>query len=67
MNTRDLCRTKLLPLGKCSVTLQFKYFSKVVLSHLTQRVDSTDYEPWAEEVRKHFSGEVVIAEDLMEF
>ena len=40
---------------------------KVVLSHLTQRVDSTDYEPWAEEVRKHFSGEVVIAEDLMEF
>ena len=40
---------------------------KVVLSHLTRRVDSTDYEPWAEEVRKHFSGEVVVAEDLMEF
>ena len=40
---------------------------KVVLSHLTQRVESIDYEPWAEEVRKHFSGEVVVAEDLMEF
>ncbi len=40
---------------------------KVVLSHLTRRVETTDYEPWAEEVRKHFSGEVVVAEDLMEF
>ena len=40
---------------------------KVVLSHLTERVESADYEPWAEEVRKHFSGEVVFAEDLMEF
>ena len=40
---------------------------KVVLSHLTRRLGTTDYEPWAEEVRKHFSGEVVIAEDLMEF
>ena len=40
---------------------------KVVLSHLTRRVESTDYEPWAEEVRKHFPGEVVVAEDLMEF
>ena len=40
---------------------------KVVLSHLTRRHKSTDYEPWAEEVRKHYSGEVVIAEDLMEF
>ena len=39
---------------------------KVVLSHLTERVESADYEPWAEEVRKHFSGEVVVAEDLME-
>ena len=40
---------------------------KVVLSHLTRRHKTADYEPWAEEVRKHFSGEVVIAEDLMEF
>jgi len=40
---------------------------KVVLSHLTRRVETADYEPWAEEVRKHFSGKVVIAEDLMEF
>jgi ribonuclease BN (tRNA processing enzyme) len=39
----------------------------VVLSHLTQRVSTEDYTPWAEEVRKHFSGEVVIARDLMEF
>ena len=40
---------------------------KVVLSHLTRRFKSTDYEPWAEEVRQHYAGEVVIAEDLMEF
>jgi ribonuclease BN (tRNA processing enzyme) len=40
---------------------------KVVLSHLTRRFKTTDYEPWAEEVREHFSGEVVVADDLMEF
>ena len=40
---------------------------KVVLSHLTRRTGTEDYEPWAEEVRNHFSGEVVVAEDLMEF
>jgi ribonuclease BN (tRNA processing enzyme) len=39
----------------------------VVLSHLTQRFGSDDYMPWAEEVKKHFSGHVVVAEDLMEF
>lgn len=39
----------------------------VVLTHLTQRFGSNDYEPWAEEVRKHFSGRVVVAEDLMKF
>lgn len=39
----------------------------VVLSHLTRRAEGDDYEPWAEEVRKHFAGEVVVAEDLMEF
>jgi ribonuclease BN (tRNA processing enzyme) len=40
---------------------------KVVLSHLTQRVEADNYEDWAEEVRKYFLGEVVVAEDLMEF
>ena len=40
---------------------------KVVLSHLTRRHASKDYQPWAEEVRKYFTGEVVVAEDLMEF
>ena len=39
----------------------------VVLSHLTQRFGSDDYTPWAEEVKKHFSGQVLVAEDLMEF
>ena len=39
----------------------------VVLSHLTQRVGSDDYAPWVEEVRKHFSGQVLVAKDLMEF
>ena len=40
---------------------------KVVMSHLTRRVGTDDYSPWADEVRKHYSGEVVVAEDLMEF
>jgi ribonuclease BN (tRNA processing enzyme) len=39
----------------------------VVLSHLTQRFGSDDYTPWAEQVKKHFSGRVLVAEDLMEF
>jgi len=40
----------------------------VVLTHLTARADGTDdYTPWAEEVKKHFSGQVLIAKDLMEF
>ena len=39
----------------------------VVLSHLTQRVGTDDYTPWTEEVKKHFSGQVLVAKDLMEF
>ena len=39
----------------------------VVLSHLTQRVGTEDYTPWAEEVKKHFAGQVLVAKDLMEF
>ena len=39
----------------------------VVLSHLGARVGTDDYAPWAEEVKKHFSGQVLIAKDLMEF
>jgi ribonuclease BN (tRNA processing enzyme) len=40
----------------------------VVLSHLSARADGTDdYTPWATEVKKHFSGEVLVAKDLMEF
>jgi ribonuclease BN (tRNA processing enzyme) len=39
----------------------------VILSHLTPRPDSDDYTAWAEEVRKHFSGQVLVAEDLKEF
>jgi ribonuclease BN (tRNA processing enzyme) len=38
----------------------------VVLSHLTHKRDG-DYTPWAEEVQKHFSGQVLVAKDLMEF
>ena len=38
----------------------------VVLSHLTHKSDG-DYTPWAEEVKKHFSGQVLVAKDLMEF
>ena len=40
----------------------------VVLSHLTSRSDgSDDYTPWADEVKKYFSGHVLVAKDLMEF
>ena len=39
----------------------------VVLSHLTQRVGPDDYTSWAEEVKKHFSGQVLVAKDLLEF
>ena len=39
----------------------------LVLTHLTARAGSDDYTPWAEEVKKHFSGRVIIAKDLMEF
>jgi len=39
----------------------------VVLTHLTPRAGTDDYTAWAEEVKKHFSGQVLIAKDLMEF
>jgi ribonuclease BN (tRNA processing enzyme) len=38
----------------------------VVLTHLTYKPDG-DYTSRADEVRKHFSGQVLIAKDLMEF
>jgi hypothetical protein len=34
---------------------------------MTPRPDSDDYPAWAAEVKKHFSGPVLIAEDLKEF
>jgi ribonuclease BN (tRNA processing enzyme) len=42
----------------------------VVLSHMgsSQRADGTNhYTPWTEELKKHFSGQVLVAKDLMEF
>jgi ribonuclease BN (tRNA processing enzyme) len=40
----------------------------VVLSHLTPRPrGNEDYTPWAEEVKKEFSGQVFVASDLKEF
>jgi ribonuclease BN (tRNA processing enzyme) len=39
----------------------------VVLTHLTERPGSDDYTPWADEVKKYFSGQVLVAKDLMEF
>ena len=38
----------------------------VVLTHLTWKSDE-NYTSWAEDVKKHFSGNVLIAKDLMEF
>ena len=41
----------------------------VVLTHLTYRPppNAENYAPWVEEVKKHFSGHVLVAKDLMEF
>ena len=51
----------LLPdeLGKLAARANVK---TVVLTHLND-----DYIPFAEEVKKHFSGQVLVAKDLMEF
>jgi ribonuclease BN (tRNA processing enzyme) len=38
----------------------------VILSHLTWKADD-DYSSWADDVKKHFSGPVLIAKDLKEF
>ena len=38
----------------------------VVLTHLTWKADD-DYSTWVDEVKKHFSGPVLIAKDLKEF
>ena len=51
-------------IGKMAARARVK---TVVLSHLTQRFGSDDYTPWADEVKKYFSGQVLVAEDLMEF
>ena len=50
-------------IGKMATRANVK---SVVLSHLTHKRDG-DYTPWTEEVKKHFSGQVFIAKDLMEF
>ena len=60
----DLSGMSLEVIGKTAAQAQVK---TVVLSHLTQRFGSTDYTPWAEEVKKYFTGAVVVASDLMEF
>jgi ribonuclease BN (tRNA processing enzyme) len=55
----------LAAVGKTAAAAKVK---TLVLSHLTARADgSDDYSAWADEVRKYFSGEVLIAQDLMEF
>ena len=38
----------------------------VVLTHVTAKPDN-DYSSWVADVKKHFSGEVLVAKDLMEF
>jgi ribonuclease BN (tRNA processing enzyme) len=50
-------------IGKMAASANVK---TVVLSHLTHKRDG-DYTAWAAEVEKHFSGQVLIAKDLMEF
>lgn len=51
-------------IGKMATRAKVK---TLVLSHLSQRFGSDDYTLWAEQVKKDFSGQVLIAEDLMEF
>lgn len=51
--------------GKLAARAKVK---NLVLSHLTARADgSDDYTAWVDEVKKHFSGQVLVAKDLMEF
>jgi ribonuclease BN (tRNA processing enzyme) len=50
-------------IGKMAASANVK---TVVLSHLTHKADG-DYTPWADEVKKHFSGQVLVAKDLMAF
>jgi ribonuclease BN (tRNA processing enzyme) len=51
-------------IGKMATSANVK---AVVLTHLTERPSSDDYTPWADEVKKHFSGQVLVAKDLMQF
>jgi ribonuclease BN (tRNA processing enzyme) len=50
-------------IGKMAASANVK---TVVLSHLTHKADG-DYTLWAEEVKKHFFGQVLVAKDLREF
>jgi ribonuclease BN (tRNA processing enzyme) len=50
--------------GKLAARAEVK---TVMLTHLTALPDGDDYTPWADEVKKYFSGQVLIAKDLMEF
>src|SRR5262249_28747823 len=65
-NLRHLRDEHLTPedVGKMAAAAGVK---SVVLSHLGPRPGTDDYTPWAEEVKKHFSGQVLIAKDLVEF
>ena len=52
-------------IGKMAARAKVK---TLVLSHLTARADGTDnYAPWVAEVKKYFSGRVLVAQDLMTF
>jgi ribonuclease BN (tRNA processing enzyme) len=52
-------------IGKMATVANVK---TVVLSHLSARADGgDDYTPWVAEVKEHFSGQVLVAKDLMEF
>ena len=65
---RQATRGHLTPedVGKLATDAQVK---TVVLTHLSARPapNVNNYAPWVEEVKKHFSGQVFVAKDLMEF
>ena len=62
---RQMAQGHLSPddVGKMAAQARVK---TVVLTHLTPKPDN-DYTSWVNEVKKYFSGQVLVAKDLMEF
>jgi len=62
---RQMTQGHLSPSDVGTLAMQ-AHVKTVVLTHLTAKPDD-DYTPWTNEMKKYFSGPVLIARDLMEF